>query len=217
MFAARASSPYGGKWGALFTCGPQHAAPGFLAVDLSVNIGLGTFKTAHIGHLTLTHLVTHRLGTRQNNLVAVKRLYYKRDQKAHSSDGPKLRRFSALDKYVKILQEAHLLFWGASIMAFTYSSIRHLISQATEEPLFTIPELRFVHAGVAVVHEQVNGTNVANMSCVRRTYLVEGFIDTGTEPQEFIKFIHNGDAVPLLPPDNPPYGIAEFLCFTQHV
>ncbi|KAJ7429090.1 hypothetical protein FB451DRAFT_1071607, partial [Mycena latifolia] len=177
----------------------------------------GTFKTAHIGHLTLTHLATHGLGTRQNDLVAVKRLYYKRDQKANSSDTPKLRRFSAPDEYVKILQEANLLFWGASIMAFTYSFIRHFISHATEEPPFTIPELRFVHAGVVVVHEQVNGTNIANTSSVQRTYLVEEFINTGTEPQEFVKFIHNGDAVPLLPPDDPLYGIAEFLCFTQHV
>ncbi|KAJ7688834.1 hypothetical protein B0H17DRAFT_1135375 [Mycena rosella] len=40
-------------------------------------------------------------------------------------------------------------------------------------------------------------------------------IDTDTE--DFVKFIHNGDSVPLLNPDDPLYPIAEFLCFTQHV
>ncbi|KAJ7617635.1 hypothetical protein DFH06DRAFT_1012350, partial [Mycena polygramma] len=75
--------------------------------------------------------------------------------------------------------------------------------------------LRFVHAGVAVSHEQVTGTNVKNTSSICRSYLVEEFIDTDT--QEFVKYIHNGDAVPLLSHEDPYYDIADFLCFTQHV
>jgi hypothetical protein len=38
-------------------------------------------------------------------------------------------------------------------MTFTYSFIHHFIAQASEELPFTIPDLRFAHAGVAVVHD----------------------------------------------------------------
>ncbi|KAJ7070249.1 hypothetical protein B0H15DRAFT_756137, partial [Mycena belliarum] len=111
--------------------------------------------------------------------------------------------------------EANLLFWGASIMSFTYSFIDDFISKAKDEPPFDIPRLRFVHAGVAVAHEPVTGNNVANASSIRRTYLVEEFINT--EAEQFVKYIHNGDAIPLLAKDDPFYDIADFLCFTQHV
>jgi len=34
---------------------------------------------------------------------------------------------------------------------------------------------------------------------------------------EFVKFVHNGDAVPLLADNDPLDALAEILCFTQHV
>ena len=83
------------------------------------------------------------------------------------------------------------------------------------KPPFDIPELRFVYAGVAVSHDQVLGNNTANTSSVRRTYLLEELIDT--EDENFVKFVHNGNALPLLEPEDPLYEIAQFLCFTQHV
>ncbi|KAF8188604.1 hypothetical protein K438DRAFT_1972294 [Mycena galopus ATCC 62051] len=78
----------------------------------------------------------------------------------------------------------------------------------------TIPQLRFVHAGVAVSHDQAAGNNISNTSSIRRTYLVEEFIE---ESDGFVKFVHNGDANSLLDTDDPFYHIAEFFCFTQHV
>ena len=70
----------------------------------------------------------------------------------------------------------------------------------------------FVHAGVAIPHDQVVG---ANISSIRRTYLVEEFIDE--ELDGFVKFVHNDDANPLLDRDDPFYNIAEFLGFTRNV
>ncbi|KAJ7776556.1 hypothetical protein DFH07DRAFT_731711, partial [Mycena maculata] len=119
------------------------------------------------------------------------------------------------DEYALTVQEANLLYWASTLMGFTYSFINHFIANAPEEPPFDIPQLHFVHAGVAVVHDQVSGTNVANVSSISRTYLLEELIDT--ENEDFVKFIHNGNALPLLPPSDPLYQIAEFLCFTQHV
>ncbi|KAF8212824.1 hypothetical protein K438DRAFT_1565710, partial [Mycena galopus ATCC 62051] len=95
---------------------------------------------------------------------------------------------------------ANLLYWTSSIMDFTYSFLHLFLSNTDEEPPFTIPQLRFVHAGVAVSHDQVAG--------------IEEFIDE--ESDGFVKFVHTGDANPLLDRDNPFYSIAEFLCFTQH-
>lgn len=197
-----------------FTCNPQQAAQGSLTVNHSSNIGVGTFKSAHRGHLTLIHLPIEGLGTTPNALVAAKRLYRKRARKANS-DAWVLSRHSAADEYAKTLQEANLLYWGCSLMTFTYSFIHHFVAQAEEEPPFTIPDLRFVHAGVAVVHDQTVGTNVNNTSSMRRTYLLEEFIDTSQE--EFVKFVHNGEAVPHLSSNDPLYEIAELICFTHLV
>ncbi|KAJ7767848.1 hypothetical protein B0H14DRAFT_2254996, partial [Mycena olivaceomarginata] len=91
-------------------------------------------------------------------------------------------------------QEANLLYWASSIMDFTYSFIHRFLSNTDEEPPFTIPQLRFVHAGVPVSHDQIAGTNINNTSSIRRTYLVEEFIDE--ELDGFVKFVHNGDATP---------------------
>ncbi|KAJ7432411.1 hypothetical protein B0H11DRAFT_2380901 [Mycena galericulata] len=197
-----------------FVCDPQYASQGSLSVEHFDNIGVGTFKTAHRGHLTLIHLQPDGLGKVPNSLVAAKRMHRKRTKKA-DSNSTVVSRYPPVDDYAHTLQKANLLYWGSSIMDFTYSFIQHFISKTAEKPPFDIPELRFVHAGVAVSHEQVAGNNVATASSIRRTYLLEEFIDTETE--DFVKFIHNGNAVPLLQPDDPLYSIAEFLCFTQHV
>ncbi|KAJ7745812.1 hypothetical protein DFH07DRAFT_776580 [Mycena maculata] len=68
---------------------------------------------------------------------------------------------------------------------------------------------------VAVSHDQASGNNVANTSSLLRTYLVEEVIDTDSE--DFVKVVHNGNAVPLLALEDPLYNIAQFLCFTQHI
>ncbi|KAJ7752200.1 hypothetical protein DFH07DRAFT_745103 [Mycena maculata] len=121
-----------------------------------------------------------------------------------------ITRYSPANEYAYTLQEANLLYWGSSLLGFTYLFIHHFISQASEKPPFVIPELCFVDMGVAA-----SGNNVANTSSLCRTYLVEELIDTDSE--DFVKFVHNGNAVPLLAPEDPLYDIAQFLCFTQRI
>ncbi|KAJ7775967.1 hypothetical protein DFH07DRAFT_983119 [Mycena maculata] len=169
-----------------FVCNPQHAAPGSLSVEFSDNIGVGTFKTTHVGHLTLIHLRTEGLGTIPNHPVAVKRMYRRRSKNTDSNSSA-VTRYSYADEYALTVQEANLLYWASSLMGFTYSFINHFIANTPVEPPFNIPQLCFVHAGVAVVHDQVSGTNVANVSSIHRTYLLEELIDT--ENEDFVKFI----------------------------
>ncbi|KAJ7348304.1 hypothetical protein DFH08DRAFT_698194, partial [Mycena albidolilacea] len=176
-------------------------------------LGIGTFKSAHTGHLSLIHLPSQGLGTAPNELVTVKRMYRRRTQNTTTGNWV-MTRFLPADEHAMIIQEANLLYWASSLMDFTYSFIHLFLSNADEEPPFTIPQLRFVHAGVAVSHDQVAGNNISNTSSIRRTYLVEEFIE---ESDGFVKFVHDGDANSLLDTDDPFYHIAEFLCFTQHV
>ncbi|KAJ7769211.1 hypothetical protein DFH07DRAFT_736144 [Mycena maculata] len=123
--------------------------------------------------------------------------------------------YSPADEYAYTLQEANLLYWGSSLLGFTYLFIHHFISQASEKSAFVIPELCIVDAGVAVSRDQASRNNVANTSSLRRTYLVEELINTDSE--DFVKFVHNGNAVPLLAPEDLLYDIAQFLCFTQRI
>ncbi|KAJ7206097.1 hypothetical protein GGX14DRAFT_343351, partial [Mycena pura] len=81
-------------------------------------------------------------------------------------------------------------------------------------PPFPIPKICFVRAGVAVVHPAAKGGTTYTIS-LRRTCLLEEFINN--PESEFVKFVHNGDAVPLLADNDPLYALADFLCFTQHV
>ncbi|KAJ7796283.1 hypothetical protein B0H14DRAFT_3494993 [Mycena olivaceomarginata] len=96
---------------------------------------------------------------------------------------------------LETVQEANLLYWAASLMEFTYSFIHRFLSK--------------ILGG-----SPIRGTAIALRACWR-TYLVEEFINESSEG--FVKFVHNGDANPLLDLDDPLYEIAEFLCFTQHV
>ncbi|KAJ7712255.1 hypothetical protein B0H14DRAFT_2414401 [Mycena olivaceomarginata] len=176
---------------------------------------MGTFKTAHTGHLSLIHLPEQGLGTTLNQLVAVMKRMYRSPKNTGTSSNRAVVRFAPADEYARAVQEANLLYWAASLMELTYSFIHRFLSKSSADPPFEILQLCFVHAGVAVSHDQAIGTNISNTTSIRTTYLVEEFINESSEG--FVKFVHNGDANPLLDLDDPLYEIAEFLCFTQHV
>ncbi|KAK7012377.1 hypothetical protein R3P38DRAFT_2550082, partial [Favolaschia claudopus] len=77
-----------------------------------------------------------------------------------------------------------------------------------------IPDLRFVQAGVAISYE--TPAKNSSKASIRKTYLLEEYIETNSD-SEFVKFVHNGSAVPLLDIDDAWRWIADFLCFTQHI
>ncbi|KAF8982855.1 hypothetical protein BDQ17DRAFT_1261868, partial [Cyathus striatus] len=117
----------------------------------------------------------------------------------------------------KMLIEANVFYWAASLLSHTYSYISQVVS-AKGSPPFEVPQLRFVKAGVAIVHDSTATKSDGKVTTMHRVYLVEELIeDCNGGSSEFIKFIHNGSAIPLLAEVDPLYFIAEFLSFTQHV
>ncbi|KAJ7086293.1 hypothetical protein C8R43DRAFT_1142416 [Mycena crocata] len=201
-----------------FICDPADAAQGSLVIVTGKYLGIGTFKTAQLGYLSLIHLTSEGLGTTQNQRVAAKRMYVRRAKRTvRNPDGWALTRLTAADEFAKTMMEANVLLWAVSLMTFTYSFIDHFIANSPSEPPFDIPEVRFVHAAIAVVPEQVVGPVSNSKSTICRSYLVEELIDETRDG--FHKFINNASAVPvsLVGSKQSLSIVAEFLSFTQHV
>ncbi|KZO97355.1 hypothetical protein CALVIDRAFT_563142 [Calocera viscosa TUFC12733] len=90
-------------------------------------------------------------------------------------------------------------------MAMTYQFIDKYLAESLLEPTFVIPRLRWIAAGVAI----------ATGNTGQKALLLEEYIEA---PEHgFVKYVHNGEAVPLLDPTDTGYETAQFLCFTQHV
>ncbi|KAJ7099420.1 hypothetical protein B0H15DRAFT_546283 [Mycena belliarum] len=202
-----------------FACSPASAAQGSLGMEHDQYLGIGTFKTAHAGYLSLIHLTKDGLGTKPNEAVAVKRMYVRCSKPTESKpNGWVINRLMPMDEFRKTIMEANVLQWASSIMTFTYSFIHHFLKNSPTPPPFEIPDVRFVHAGVAVIYEQATGPAANPQSKICRTYLVEELIDASAGRRDgFHKFINNGSAVPVPTDDDALAAIAEFLSFTQHV
>ncbi|CAK5282467.1 unnamed protein product [Mycena citricolor] len=190
-----------------FTCDIADKEVGSLSLKTFLPpLGVGTFKSAHSAYLTLASLSSTPLGAAPNQLVALKRMFTKR----HT-----LKRFSPVEEFQHTTSEANLLFWGTTLLNFTYSFIRDYISKHSSPPAeLPIYAIRFVEAGVALVHDSAaTGSSSKNTSSLLRSYLIEEMIET----RKFVKFINNNSALPVASLDPELYPIAVFLCFTQHV
>ena len=185
---------------------------GYLSYDKSKLIGKGTFKTAHLASLNwVSTFPSTGLGAKnsQSIPVALKRPYDDR-----SSDKV-IKRFNYADESRKVLTEGTLLGWADSLLQFAYTFINDFIAENT--PPFPIPQLRFVRGAIAYSEKPLNGTPASGASSGtshRAAYLLEELLP---KDLEFIKYIHNGEAVPLQDEDEPGYDIGLFLCFIQHV
>ncbi|KIK79034.1 hypothetical protein PAXRUDRAFT_162394, partial [Paxillus rubicundulus Ve08.2h10] len=123
--------------------------------------------------------------------------------------------YSTTDELEKVFHKANMLYWAKALMEMTYNFIEHNLGKAKEPPLFEIPHIRFVEAGLMLAYAQttkgLRGPRVGTMSIV---YLAEEEIKSD---EGFIKYIHNGDCTPIPEPHEPGYDIMLFLAFTQHV
>ncbi|KAK7452640.1 hypothetical protein VKT23_012039 [Stygiomarasmius scandens] len=100
-------------------------------------------------------------------------------------------------------------------MNFAYSYIdRHSVEK--DPPQLPIPQLRFVKAGVFAQLSNEPRHQKSSYAGAKRTYLVEEKIHVPVEA-EFTKYIHNGSPLPNIPPEDPEYNIALFLCAVQHL
>jgi hypothetical protein len=110
-----------------------------------------TFKTAQPAFLTLFHLAASGPGMHPNKCVPKVEAWV-------------INRRMPEGEHRRIIMEANVLFWATSIMAFTF--IPHFIDNTMHALPFVVPKVRFVHAGIAIVHDQVAGP-VTNKSSVR--------------------------------------------------
>ncbi|KAG0706908.1 hypothetical protein DFH29DRAFT_995495 [Suillus ampliporus] len=191
---------------------------GQLTVQTSTNdmLGAGGFKTAHPGFLTLFSAPETLLGSRPRQKVAVKRPFYKNYPPGSSKNPMRftIGRYTISDELPKLFKEANMLYWARALLTFSYKYIDHCVSNASEPPPFHIPRLRFVKAGLALSHDQVQpGHKSKSLTRMPRAgYLVEELIT-----DDFLKYIHNMDCNPMLDPYKVGYEIAAFLACTQHI
>ena len=80
-------------------------------------------------------------------------------------------------------------------------------------PPFDIPRVCFVDAGLALSYAP-GVTRYSKVGSIHTAFLIEEFIEGGNN---FIKYIHNSSATPLLDPDEEGYELALFFSFAQHV
>ncbi|KAL4070347.1 hypothetical protein J3A83DRAFT_4093666, partial [Scleroderma citrinum] len=112
------------------------------------------------------------------------------------------------DKSNMLYHEANVLYWAKALLKMTYEFIDHTIDSAKELPPFRISHLCFNCGGTV--------QSVKSSSMISTMYLAEELITISLDG-DFVKYIHNSDAVPcnLLGPE--VNSIEQFLAFMQHV
>ncbi|KAJ8481435.1 hypothetical protein ONZ45_g15317 [Pleurotus djamor] len=191
-------------------------------------IGLGSFKTCHIGTITLVDA-----GETEIDLL-----------RGLDHQSVAIQRYAMVDELKRTLLEANILRWASSLLEFGYSFVEHTIesldaaaANSDHSPLdtntaaqlklltklrYSIPQLRFVHAAVVKSHTQAahdsiasTATRVGNVGNHVATYLIEERIPPASS---FIKYINNANATSLITnPRSPYYAQARFLCTMQHI
>ncbi|KAG1847348.1 hypothetical protein DFJ58DRAFT_843236 [Suillus subalutaceus] len=181
-----------------FSVDNADSSVGYVTIDTSPEgrIGIGGFKTAHTGWLTLMLPPTSGLGSRARHDVVVKRPFEK-------------------DESAKLFREANVLYWAKALLGLVYDVIDRAVAGASEPVPFDIPRVRFVEAGLALSYYQDSSKPALKVASARACFLLEEVINGRDD--DFVKYIHNMDPNPLLDPDEPGYDFALFLAFTQHV
>ncbi|KAG1902498.1 uncharacterized protein F5891DRAFT_1186621 [Suillus fuscotomentosus] len=200
-----------------FSVDTAESSIGQLTIDTSTDgfIGIGGFKTANTGWLTLTAPPKTGLGSVARHKVVVKRPFEKVFPTAMKVGAYKVGRYSLVDELQKLFREANVLYWSKSLLKLTYDFIDRSIASSPEPPPFAVPRVRFVEAGLALCHHQGGSKPGAKTGSTRAVFLLEELIEGGDDM--FVKFIHNMDANPLLDELDYGYDMAEFFVFTQHV
>ncbi|KAG1874865.1 hypothetical protein F4604DRAFT_1925000 [Suillus subluteus] len=182
-------------------------------------IGIGGFKMAHKGWLTLMLTPSSGLGSEMLHNVVVKRLFHRVHPPGMLASNMDFRIgcFTLIDEMPKLFREANILYWAKALLGLVYDFIDCAIASTSESPPFNIPHVRFIEAGLALSFFVGGGKPSSKTGTTHAAFLLEEVIDCGDEGHDFTKFIHNMDPNPLLDPEDFGYDFALFLAFTQHV
>ena len=166
----------------------KNAFRGTLAINSQQWLGKGAAKTTHSAVLSIFNAPSadapgsnnghgghgHALGRKSNEPVVAKRFYFASNVVPRTGLVPKeakITRYSYEHERRKVEAEANLLYWADSLMSLANSWIKTQIAQRTNEgdpcPL-TIPQLRFVRGGVALVQDACHTRSVATGATLSR-------------------------------------------------
>ncbi|KAG2738583.1 hypothetical protein P692DRAFT_20758678, partial [Suillus brevipes Sb2] len=115
-----------------FSVDTAESSIGQLTIDTSTEgfIGIGGFKTAHAGWLTLTASPRTGLGSVPRHKVVVKCPFYKVFPTAVTAGPYKVGRFALADELPKLFREANVLYWSKSLLQLTYDFIDRSIASS---------------------------------------------------------------------------------------
>lgn len=146
-----------------------------LYVDTSAYIGtVGGFKTCHNARFGPSDLAGPLQGTVLDvPIIIAKRPFLRRLEDQGPDLPPKVLRvrMSSADELPKLLDESNCIYWGAALLDLAYKCISR--QPPSRRPALSIPQLRFVRAGLAVPIDRA-----------QPVYLVEELI-----PGAFIKYL----------------------------
>ncbi|KAG9312435.1 hypothetical protein JVU11DRAFT_6819 [Chiua virens] len=176
-------------------------------------VGAGAFKTAYTATLILSKPTATGIGSKPHETIIIKRPYIRRPNQDPFSTGP-FKRLGIKEESEKLFREANVLYWAKALFKLAEDYIAKRIAKETEPPPFKIPSICFVDAALTFRYPAtpVRGPRTPSIDC---TYLCEEEIE-GAD-MVFLKFIHNGNCVPLPRPGDTGHDVAEFLAFTQHI
>jgi hypothetical protein len=117
-----------------FSVDNADSSVGYVSVDMSPEgrIGIGRFKTAHPGWLTLMSPPTSGLGSQAHHDVVVKCPFYKVYPKGTpASFDYRIRRFALANKLPKLFREANVLYWAKVLLGLVYDFIDRAMAGAS--------------------------------------------------------------------------------------
>ncbi|KZT50461.1 hypothetical protein CALCODRAFT_444593 [Calocera cornea HHB12733] len=194
----------------------------------------GSFKTTHPGKFVLyessmnsDHDQTTAFKVNHREKVVFKRWYVPQAAQAapNSPEQPDVSRFGAFVRLGKPQEEKMLAgevtcsVWATALTLLVYRAIQDARSKADPSDLVcrtTFPVVRFVRCGLFRVQLPAPPKDTKRPSRHLTPYLVEELIDTKGDSSNFVKYIHNGSAVPCIT-TGAEGNIASFLSFCQHL
>ncbi|KAL4074887.1 hypothetical protein V8B97DRAFT_2022499 [Scleroderma yunnanense] len=186
---------------------------GQLDLSASALIGVGAFKTAQSVQLMLSPLRDLSIGSSLNHCIVFNRPFI---SNGLTEVGPPFIHYTLKDETNILYHEANALYWAKALLQMTYRFIDHGIKDTKAPPPFEIPCLQFVDAGLLFAYLNVSLMTAKGTGTVSATYLAEKFIPVSSD-EEFMKYIHNGNAAPCILMDLEAEENVDFLAFTQHV
>ncbi|KAG1876491.1 hypothetical protein DFJ58DRAFT_865615 [Suillus subalutaceus] len=191
---------------------------GQLTIDVPLHsmIGIGAFKTAHPGWLTLSPVVSSGLGSRTQHPVVVKRPFFRVPIQAVATTATasiKITRYSSADELKNVLKESNVMYWAKSLLDYTYDYIDHHISTSSTPPPFEIPRVRFIDAGVALGY----GQRTATASAGSRPGAKQADTTGGTVSAIYLLEERISLVITRSLPNEYGYDLAVFLAFMQHI